>query len=152
MTAKLKTNRNYCVCERGCPILNTPLFTQKVFIVSKVKVIERVKLWPKSVEEGTSPLIYGIIFVRFIFSCRSLLSVEKTCLFSYLISKRFWINICIDFGSLSMNNQREIGISFFFFFFFFFLAKWLSHSFDQTISIQKRVGRGSLVALQFLVT
>ena len=68
-----------------------------------------------------------------------LLSVKKK-LFFYLISERFWINACFDFGSPHMNTYNEICI-------FSFLAKWLFLSFDQTI-LRKKSGGGGLVALQ----
>ena len=37
-TLKFKTNRNYFVCERGCFLINAPLFTLKLFTVLKSRV------------------------------------------------------------------------------------------------------------------
>ena len=40
---KLKTNRNYSVDERGCPLLNASLFTLKFFIMLKSRVVRKSK-------------------------------------------------------------------------------------------------------------
>ena len=47
--------------------------------------------------------IYGVIYARFKFQCRSWLAVKKILFFS-LISERFWINACFNFGSPRMNS------------------------------------------------
>ena len=43
-----------------------------------------------------------------------------------------------------MNNKTKFA--------FYFSAKWLSHSFDQTILVKKRGGGEDIVDLEFSVT
>ena len=52
MTLKLKTNRNYSVYEKGCSLLNTPLFTLKFFAILKSRfernsqtLLQRAERW-----------------------------------------------------------------------------------------------------------
>ena len=55
--------------ERGCSLLNAPLFTLKFITVLKSRVDRKRHFSVKrvAVEEGTAPFNYGVISVRFKF-------------------------------------------------------------------------------------
>ena len=65
----LKIKGNYSVFERGCPLLNTPLFTLKFFIALKSRVARKNQTLAQGVGcgGGKAPFIYGVISVRFNF-------------------------------------------------------------------------------------
>ena len=86
------------------------------------------------------PFMHRTISVRFKFECHYFFSVEKTCFFN-LISERFWINACFDFGSPQRNNQNKICIFFFWLNgFLIILIEWFW---------EKKSGGRSLVAPRF---
>ena len=70
---------------KGLFLFNAPLFTLKVFAVLRGRVKRKIQNLFKSINE---------IFVV-------ALDVHY---FLYLISERFWINACFDFGSPQMKN------------------------------------------------
>ena len=69
--------------------------------------------------------------ICFNFNIAPYFPLKKTWCFFYLISGRFWINTCFDFGSPQMNNKTKRNLH------ICFLTKWLSHSSDRMILRKK---------------